>query len=113
MLGTIPGCGGTQRLTKAVGKSKAMEWCLTGEHFSAEVAEKAGLVSRVVPAADLLKEALKTADKIATMSKPIGQREVQPEQGERGETLRLRSACLSLSSSSLCSFLSVSVQLLS
>jgi len=71
LLGTIPGCGGTQRLTRVVGKSKAMEWCLTGERFSAEQAERAGLVSRVVPAADLLKEALKTADKIASMSKPI------------------------------------------
>jgi len=71
LLGTIPGCGGTQRLTRVVGKSKAMEWCLTGEQFSAEVAEKAGLVSRVVPAAQLLDEAVKTASKIASMSKPI------------------------------------------
>jgi enoyl-CoA hydratase/carnithine racemase len=69
VLGTIPGCGGTQRLTRIVGKSKAMEWCLTGEHFSAEVAERAGLVSRVVPAGELLQEAMKTAEKIASMSK--------------------------------------------
>lgn len=71
VLGTIPGCGGTQRLTRVVGKSKAMEWCLTGEHFSADQAERAGLVSRVVPAAELLNEAMKTASKIASMSKPI------------------------------------------
>jgi len=71
VLGTIPGCGGTQRLTRAVGKSKAMEWCLTGEHFTADQAERAGLVSRVVPAGELLNEAVKTATKIASMSKPI------------------------------------------
>lgn len=71
LLGTIPGCGGTQRLTRVVGKSKAMEWCLTGDQFSAEVAERAGLVSRVVPAAELINEAMKTADKIASMSQPI------------------------------------------
>ena len=72
VLGTIPGCGGTQRLTRVVGKSKAMEWCLTGDHISAEQAERAGLVSRVVPAAELLNETIKTAEKIARMSKPIG-----------------------------------------
>jgi len=70
-LGTIPGMGGTQRLTRAVGKSKAMEWVLTGEFFDAATAEKAGLVSRVVPADDLLAEAEKLAKKIGKMSLPI------------------------------------------
>lgn len=70
-LGTIPGMGGTQRLTRAVGKSKAMEWILTGAPFDAHTAERVGLVSRVVPAADLLAEAEKTATKIASMSRPI------------------------------------------
>jgi enoyl-CoA hydratase len=71
LLGTIPGCGGTQRLTRAVGKSKAMEWILTGNHFTAEEAERAGLVSRVVPAAELKDKALETAAKIASFSQPI------------------------------------------
>ncbi len=70
-LGTIPGIGGTQRLTRAVGKSKAMEMCLTGRMMDAAEAERSGLVSRVVPAADLIEEALKTAEAIAKMSRPI------------------------------------------
>merc|ERR1719436_508645 len=61
-LGTIPGVGGTQRLIRAVGKSKAMEWVLTGAMFSAKEAEQAGLVSRVVPSGMVLEEALKTAE---------------------------------------------------
>ncbi|MBA3518985.1 MAG: enoyl-CoA hydratase [Rhizobiales bacterium] len=69
-LGIIPGLGGTQRLTRAVGKSKAMEMCLTGRIMDAEEAERAGLVARVVPAADLLTEAMKTAETIAAMSLP-------------------------------------------
>jgi enoyl-CoA hydratase len=64
-LGIIPGAGGTQRLTKLVGRAKAMEMCLTGRLIGAEEAERAGLVSRIVPAADLLAEAMKVAEKIA------------------------------------------------
>lgn len=64
-LGVIPGAGGTQRLTRAIGKSKAMYLCLTGDMLSADDAERAGLVAKVVPADDLLAEALQMADKIA------------------------------------------------
>ncbi|RBQ16921.1 enoyl-CoA hydratase [Spongiactinospora rosea] len=70
-LGVIPGIGGSQRLTRAVGKAKAMEMCLTGRTMDAEEAERAGLVSRVVPAADLLGEALAVAETVAGMSTPI------------------------------------------
>ena len=70
-LGVIPGIGGTQRLTRAVGKAKAMDLCLTGRTMDAEEAERAGLVSRVIPAARLLEEALKAADEIASKSLPI------------------------------------------
>ena len=66
-LGVAPGMGGSQRLTRAVGKAKAMELCLTGRMMGAEEAERAGLVSRIVPAADLIAEALKTAAAIAAM----------------------------------------------
>jgi len=68
-LGILPGAGGTQRLTRFVGKSKAMEMCLTGRMMDAAEAERAGLVSRVVPAAELLDEALKTAQAIADKSR--------------------------------------------
>jgi len=70
-LGTIPGAGGTQRLARFVGKAKAMDLCLTGRTMDAAEAERAGLVSRVVPAADLLSEALKIGERIAQMSRPI------------------------------------------
>jgi enoyl-CoA hydratase len=70
-LGVMPGAGGTQRLTRIVGKAKAMEMCLTGRMMDAAEAERSGLVSRVVPAAELLTEALRTAQTIASMSLPI------------------------------------------
>ena len=70
-IGTIPGSGGTQRLTRFVGKSKAMEMCLTGRMMDAAEAERAGLVSRVVPTADLVEEAMKVAHRIADMSAPM------------------------------------------
>jgi enoyl-CoA hydratase len=67
-LGVTPGMGGSQRLTLAIGKAKAMEMCLTGRMMGAEEAERAGLVARVVPAESLLEEALKTAATIAGMA---------------------------------------------
>jgi len=67
-LAVAPGMGGSQRLTRAVGKAKAMEMCLTGRFMDAEEAERAGLVSRIVPAADLVEEAVKTAATIASMA---------------------------------------------
>lgn len=70
-IGTLPGAGGTQRLTRAIGKSKSMEMCLTGRMMEAEEAERAGLVTRIVPAADLLQDALAVAEKIAAMSRPM------------------------------------------
>jgi enoyl-CoA hydratase len=70
-LGVLPGMGGTQRLTRAVGKAKAMELCLTGRLMGAEEAERAGLVARIVPQAELLEEALKVATTIASKSIPV------------------------------------------
>jgi len=69
-IGIIPGAGGSQRLPRFVGKSKAMEMVLTGRMMGAEEAERSGLVSRVVPAVDLLDEAVKTAKSIADLSRP-------------------------------------------
>src|SRR6059058_986491 len=70
-LGTIPGIGGTQRLTRAVGKSKAMDLCLTGRMMDAAEAERAGLVSRIVPPDKLMEEAIAVAERISQMSRPV------------------------------------------
>jgi enoyl-CoA hydratase len=70
-LGILPGAGGTQRLPRAVGKAKAMDLCLTARFMDADEAERAGLVSRVVPADKLMDEALAAAQQIASMSQPI------------------------------------------
>jgi enoyl-CoA hydratase len=70
-IGTMPGMGGTQRLPRAVGKAKAMDWCLTGRMIDAAEAERAGLVARVVPADRLEAEALAVAAKIASFSLPV------------------------------------------
>jgi enoyl-CoA hydratase len=69
-LGTIPGLGGTQRLTRAIGKSKAMDLCLTGRMMDANEAERSGLVSRIFPVDKLMDEAIAMAEKIASMSRP-------------------------------------------
>ena len=69
-LGLIPGIGGTQRLTHAIGKAKAMDLILTGRMMDAQEAERSGLVARIVPLANLLDEALKVAETIAAMSLP-------------------------------------------
>jgi enoyl-CoA hydratase len=69
-LGVIPGAGGTQRLTRLIGKSKAMEMILTGRMMDAAEAERANLVARIVPLDDLVEEAVKTAEKIASLSAP-------------------------------------------
>jgi enoyl-CoA hydratase len=69
-LGVIPGIGGTQRLTRAIGKAKAMEMTLTGRMMDAAEAERSGLVARVVPAASLMDETMKIAATIASMSLP-------------------------------------------
>jgi len=69
-LGVIPGVGGTQRLTRLIGKSKAMDMCLTGRMMEAEEAERSGLVSRIVPANELIDTALEVAAKIAEFSQP-------------------------------------------
>ncbi len=69
-LGVIPGMGGSQRLTRAVGKAKAMDMILTGRMMDVEEAERSGLVARIIPTADLLSETMKAAETIAAYSKP-------------------------------------------
>ena len=71
LIGTIPGAGGTQRLPRFIGKSKAMDMVLTGRMMDAEEAERSGLVSRIVPVSELIDEAVATATKIANLSQPI------------------------------------------
>ncbi len=70
-IGAMPGAGGTQRLARSIGKAKAMEMCLTGRMMDAEEAERCGLVSRIVPAAELKEDAVNTAKQIASFSRPI------------------------------------------
>jgi enoyl-CoA hydratase len=70
-LGVLPGSGGTQRLPRAVGKAKAMDMCLTGRMMDAAEAERAGLVSRVVPSDKLMEEAMAVAERIASFSLPV------------------------------------------
>jgi enoyl-CoA hydratase len=70
-LGTMPGAGGTQRLPRFIGKAKAMDLCLTGRMMDATEAERAGLVSRIVPADKLMEEAVAVAEKIGQLSRPI------------------------------------------
>lgn len=70
-LGTIPGAGGTQRLTRAIGKAKAMDLCLTGRMMDAQEAESCGLVARIFPLAEFETEVLKVAERIASMSLPV------------------------------------------
>ncbi|MAW80742.1 MAG: enoyl-CoA hydratase [Parvularcula sp.] len=70
-IGAMPGAGGTQRLARFIGKSKAMEMCLTGRMMDAEEAERCGLVSRIVPKGELKEEAIRVAKQIAGFSRPI------------------------------------------
>ncbi len=70
-LGIPPGAGGTQRLTRIIGKAKAMEMCLTGRMMDAAEAERSGLVSRIVPADQLIEEAVRVAEQIARLSRPV------------------------------------------
>ncbi|MGY4471932.1 enoyl-CoA hydratase [Bradyrhizobium sp. LB9.1b] len=70
-VGVMPGAGGTQRLSRSIGKSKAMEMCLTGRMMLADEAERCGLVSRIIPAAELLDEAIRVATQIAKLSRPM------------------------------------------
>src|SRR6201987_3489299 len=72
-LGTIPGIGGTQRLTRAIGKSKAMDLCLTGRMMDGPEGERAGIISRIVHAEKLMDEAMAFAEKIASMSRPAAE----------------------------------------
>ncbi len=98
-LGVTPGMGGSQRLTRAIGKAKAMEMCLTGRMMDAEEAERSGLVAKVVPAADLLDEALKTAEAIAAMAAARRHR----DQGNGQRRLRNARSPRASASSAACS----------
>lgn len=91
LLGTIPGAGGTQRLTRAVGKSKAMEMCLTGDQITAQEALQFGLVANVYPVEELVDEAVKKASKIAANSKLITQ--ICKEAINKGFNLTLSEGC--------------------
>src|SRR5207253_1516666 len=92
-LGTIPGAGGTQRLTRFVGKAKAMDLCLTGRMMDAPEAERAGLVSRIGPAAELLSEALKIAERIARTGRHIVERTISAAIVPPGSWRRLAIPC--------------------
>ncbi|WP_398464851.1 enoyl-CoA hydratase [Tardiphaga sp.] len=70
-VGVMPGAGGTQRLSRSIGKSKAMEMCLTGRMMLADEAERCGLVSRIIPADQLVEEAIRVATQIAELSRPM------------------------------------------
>lgn len=70
-IGTIPGCGGSQRLTRAVGKSKAMELILTGEQLNAADAKSYNMISRIVASSELIPESIKLGNKISSLSQPI------------------------------------------
>lgn len=91
LLGTIPGAGGTQRLARAVGKSKCMEMCLTGVPINAQEALQLGLVSKVCPVESLVDETVKTASKIAAQSKLISQ--IAKEAINKGYNLTLTEGC--------------------
>lgn len=91
LLGTIPGAGGTQRLPRAVGKSKAMEMCLTGDQITAQEALQFGLVANVFPVDTLLEEVVKKASKIAGQSKLIAQ--ICKESINKGYNMSLDDAC--------------------
>lgn len=103
-LGLIPGMGGTQRLTRAVGKSKAMDMVLTGRIMQAEEAERCGLVSRVVPVAELMDAALELAGSIAEKSRPVAMLAVETVNAAYESSLaeglrlerRLNHACFAL-----------------
>ena len=101
-LAVTPGMGGSQRLTRAIGKAKAMEMCLTGRMMSAAEAEQSGLVARVVPAADLIDEAIKTATAIAGMA-PLATIATKEMVNAAFETRCNRACCSNAACSTACS----------